>query len=110
MNAENQKRLYKIGEWGLSYTFSPHVGYVYLLKPVGHNVYKIGCTTDLERRMKTFQRERSYPLEYVASIFVDDCEGLESGFHKKYAQYYLIGEWFVLPQTVVDDFIKWGAA
>ena len=103
-----EKRLFKIAEWGLQYSTNPHVGYVYLLKPTHHNVFKIGCTTDLDRRLKTFQKTRNYKLEYVAAIWVDDCEELERYMHRKYKQYHLIGEWFVLPPSTVDQFVIWG--
>lgn len=81
-------------------------GYVYLLKPVDHNVYKIGCTTDLDRRMKQYKRKYKFQVEYVASLFYDNYQHAEQRWQSKFNKYKLSGEWFVLPDAEVQLFIE----
>ena len=75
---------------------SPVAGYVYLIRPVGHNVYKIGCSVDVEKRLSRLQRRRGYRLECVVRIWSNDYQALEEALHRHFAARCLIGEWFVL--------------
>ncbi len=34
------------------------MGFIYLMKPVGHNVYKIGETINIEKRMARMQKKK----------------------------------------------------
>lgn len=82
-------------------------GYVYLLQPVGHNVYKIGCSTDVERRMKTLQRRRGYKLQCIARIWSGNHTQLEQWIHRKFKHYRLDGEWYALSTEAVEQFKLW---
>lgn len=90
---------------GQTYTPAPPVaGYVYLVHPIGHNVYKIGCTTDLARRMKKMQSGHDYKLEYIAAIYYENYIYAEFKWHRKYERYHLSSEWYALPDSEVEHF------
>lgn len=83
----------------------PRAGYVYVVAPVGHNVYKIGCTVNLETRIARMKRKHDFKLEYVTAVPSSDYVALEDALHRRYAGYRLDGEWFALmPEHI--EFIK----
>jgi len=84
-------------------------GYVYLLQPVGVNIYKIGCTTDLDNRMKRYKSKYKFPVQYVGAIRYKDYFQAEREWHSMYTKYNLVGEWFVLPEPEVLYFVSMGA-
>lgn len=84
-------------------------GYVYLLQPIGHNIYKIGCTTNLERRLKGYKSLYKFPVEFIAHIHYEDYQQAEQQWHTKYDKYHLVGEWYVLPDSEVRDFKELGS-
>lgn len=80
-------------------------GYVYLVRPIGHNVYKIGCTVDPDERLRRMQRKhRGFQLEYAALVHHWNYFAFEDFLHRKFSRYRLIGEWFVLPDEAVEEF------
>lgn len=87
-------------------------GWVYILKPVGHNVYKVGCTTDLARREKTMGKAYGFDIEYVAFNYYSDYEGAERWWHEHFKKRnkYLIGEWFLLTSEDIHYFIMEGTS
>lgn len=80
-------------------------GYVYLIRPVGKNVYKIGSTNNLERRLKRYNnKKQSVIYEFVDYFFSNDCVALEERLHSYYSKYILSGEWFALPDNEIFNF------
>lgn len=78
-------------------------GYVYIMKVKGHNVCKIGCSTDVERRRKTLQAKHGFELEVIAKYYdSDNYTSLEVYCHCKYSKYKLSGEWFLLPDDEIE--------
>ena len=76
-------------------------GFIYLMKPKGHNVYKIGESIDPPRRLEVQSKKRDYELEIVQQIQVKDCFGIEQALHEQFSRYRLAGEWFVLPEATL---------
>ena len=77
-------------------------GFVYLIKC--GEFYKIGKTTNLEKRIKQLTTGNPYPLILVNSIYSLDIDSLEKSFHSYYRQKRIIGEWFKLNFEEVLEF------
>lgn len=79
----------------------PVPGYVYLLKEVNGDHYKIGCTGNPDNRMYAFEVKLPFKVEYTALIRTRDMYALEKQLHERFADNRVAGEWFDLsPQDV----------
>jgi len=67
--------------------------YVYFIKPKGSDwPVKIGCTIDVEKRLKELEKSSPVPLEVAA--FVRGGLGLERKLHAYFLHSHSHGEWF----------------
>lgn len=94
-------------------------GHIYILEAeTGH--YKIGCTTNLESRLKNFGAKLPFDFSLLEAIEVDDIDYYEKWLHKIFADRRVTGEWFILDyyslkaiveyastQYELDKFIEW---
>ncbi len=82
--------------------------FVYLMKPVGHNVYKIGETINIEKRIERRQKKYAYKLTCVS--YIETTKGLhwtiESKLHRMFEKYRIGNDWFVLPDPIVEQFVQ----
>lgn len=77
------------------------IGYVYLIQsPTGH--YKIGHTSNPDKRIKTFESKLPFEIEFIHLICTEDRFALEKELHRKFAQQRVRGEWFKLTSADVD--------
>lgn len=81
----------------------PKKGQVYLISAVGLNRYKIGSTTDLDKRLLALQSFSPVALEVLAVIECSDIEKAEAWLHTKFASCRHHSEWFDLS----DDDVQW---
>lgn len=67
---------------------------VYIIE--ANNVYKVGITSNLERRIKQLQTGCSDVISLIAAIEIDisACNDIEKKIHRELSQSHLIGEWF----------------
>lgn len=79
-------------------------GWVYLIKPVGHNIYKIGYTTNLEQRLKQNSKKIGKPVEYVHFFHTDNCQYAEQEVHAMFRNSHLVSEWYTLSDEEVSKF------
>lgn len=82
--------------------YSP--GYVYLIEVVGHKVYKIGCSTNPERRLLKLQTKKSYSLAIVATIYSTDYIQFESDCHRKFEHCRISHEWYAMTAADIEAF------
>lgn len=77
-------------------------GYVYLLKMVNGDYWKIGRTAKPQKRMDKFDVKLPFPVECEHLIETLDMYALESELHSRYADKRAGGEWFALSQVDID--------
>ena len=77
----------------------PDIGVVYLVRSAGR--YKIGITTNVERRMRQLNGQQSaYPVELVATAEGFGYREFERSIHVRQDASRVYGEWFAF---VPDD-------
>ena len=75
-------------------------GYVYLIKASGK--YKIGISTNPDKRIESLQTANPSPISVVHIQYSHEYKRLEAELHEKYGEYRMQGEWFDLPADLVD--------
>lgn len=85
-------------------TYPKKIGHIYILKC--DKFYKIGISSNVDVRVKGIIK--SYPHEIILlhTIKTDQCSLLESALHISLMEYHHKGEWFILPEWIVNLLIK----
>lgn len=81
---------------------------VYLIRMVGTNLYKIGYSTDTNKRLSNLGTASPFELELVAKMPGTAAD--ERALHQKYNKHLVRNEWFHFPNEDIfyDDFGEWG--
>ncbi|MGA9381163.1 MAG: GIY-YIG nuclease family protein [Phormidium sp.] len=66
------------------------------------NLYKIGRTTNIDRRLRQLQTMNSQPLTIVKLIRCHDAIATETTLHQKFKLHRRQGEWFELPHSAIE--------
>lgn len=85
----------------------PSSGYVYLLRHGSRREYKIGRTNNPMRREGEIDLELPQILDPIHVIETDDPAGIETYWHRRFAEKRLKGEWFALTAADVRAFKRW---
>lgn len=80
----------------------PQPGYIYLIKGVNTQWYKIGKTIDPTARIKAFNTQGPFRCEFVRLFEVEDTRKSEAKLHDLFREKRVEGEWFNLDQTDVE--------
>jgi Meiotically Up-regulated Gene 113 (MUG113) protein len=78
-------------------------GYVYVLRQVNGTHYKIGHTSNPDKRKHTFDVKLPFAVEFDVLIATDDRYQLERDLHTRYADKRVNGEWFNLSDDDLED-------
>lgn len=79
------------------------VEFVYFIRQMGTNMYKIGRSYDVNTRIKQLQTGSPCELEIVEVFLCKDCATLEKTLHKYADEYKTTGEWFNLTDKQFDE-------
>jgi predicted small secreted protein len=80
--------------------------YIYLIKESENNYYKVGVSSNITQRIKQLQTGFAGTIELIEKYPSEYSHKIEKSLHRKYNQYNIKGEWFNLPDSVINDFIK----
>jgi hypothetical protein len=89
----------------LPFVASSSMGKVYLLK--AGPFYKIGKAKDFDKRLRQIRLQLPYPVEVVHVISTSEFSQLETYWHRKFKTKRTNGEWFVLTDQDVKEFVKY---
>lgn len=80
-------------------------GYVYLIRATGQNLYKIGKSTNPEKRVQSIIGGLPMKAEAIHVAWFEDHSYAEQMFHDTFSKTRQNGEWFILEEEDVE-FIK----
>lgn len=81
-------------------------GFVYLIWAEGTDKYKIGVTTDLEKRVAILQTGCPARLRIISFFKTEDMLAVESGIHAKWCDFQILGEWHQIPPTEISKLLS----
>lgn len=79
-------------------------GYVYMMRAVGTNFYKIGHATNVEKRWYGIDAACPLPVIIIHKIHVDIQTEGETYWHRLFRKRRVKGEWFDLTEGHVELF------
>lgn len=82
-------------------------GFVYIIKPCHANIYKIGETDNVERRLAQLKKKFDFDIELVCAVRSSSCFQLEQRLHLDYSRYHIGGDWFALTDEVLYELVAW---
>lgn len=100
----NQRRISKLSEMSAA---NDRNGYIYVVRSGLSNLYKIGRTTNFQKRLKTLQTSCAVQLTVVKTFFSLDAVSLEKAAHDKFAHSRQKGEWFELNSEQLTQLLSW---
>lgn len=83
------------------------VKYVYIINICHTKKYKIGISSNVERRLDALQTSNPDDLSIVYKRMSKDANTVESTLHSTYSSKRIRGEWFTLETQDVYDIIKY---
>ncbi|MBD2180303.1 GIY-YIG nuclease family protein [Planktothrix sp. FACHB-1355] len=100
----NQRRISELSKTNAT---NNRNGYIYIVRSGSSNLYKIGRTTNFQKRLKTLQTSCATQLTVVKTFFSLDAVSLEKAAHCKFAHFRQKGEWFELNSEQLTQLLSW---
>lgn len=94
--AKNRRRGMKSYRYG--------AGYVYLMKEVGGDLYKIGISINPQKRLYDINNTMPFDVELVHTMPVREMKKCEDSWHYIFREKHVKGEWFRLNSNDVKLF------
>jgi Meiotically Up-regulated Gene 113 (MUG113) protein len=79
----------------------PDPGFIYVVQMTGHDIYKIGRSSHVPRRMSEIGVQLPFPYKLLFAHKVPYAYFTEADLHRDYSHSRTNGEWFQLPQTAL---------
>ncbi len=80
--------------------------YIYLIRCVENNFYKIGISKNIERRLKQIQTSSPDKIYLVHKYQSQHASKIEKALHSFFKAYHRNNEWFELSLSEEMEFIK----
>jgi len=84
--------------------FEEEFGYVYFIRIGTNNNIKIGKTSNLTNRLKSFRTSTSESIFLIGFIYDKNFSKIEKLLHNKYSDLNVVGEWFNIKN--INDITK----
>lgn len=79
---------------------------IYILNIENTNLYKIGVSQNINRRLKDISNSMPFNVNLIFSLNVKNTYDLESKLHNMYSEFYIKNEWFELGINEIFNIIK----
>ena len=79
---------------------------IYLIHSIDNNLYKIGVSSDVQRRIRNLQTANPVKLSIVHQFETNYAHKIEKILHRRYMHLKKEGEWFELDDSCVDIFMS----
>lgn len=83
--------------------------YVYIIKVLNENLYKIGVAKDVNQRLKQLSTGNSKKLKIYKHFQSEFSFLLETNLKNKFSYYHVNGEWFELNEHIlanIEDYVS----
>ncbi len=81
---------------------APEYVYVYEIKS-DPRFWKIGYTRNLSTRLRTVATSQPFAIEVLAEVPVRNGTGAEYALHCEFAEYWAVGEWFLVDDARYEE-------
>ena len=84
-------------------------GFLYFVKLKGHNIYKIGVSANLKRRLFDLDANSPFGIDLICSFYFKNVYEMEEMIHDNLKIYNLRKEWFSLDEDhlkIITDQVK----
>ena len=74
---------------------NPH-GYIYIIKLLGHDLYKIGVSVNPKRRRLEIDSALPFPIKAIGQFYFDHVYNMEENIHDSLEANRFRKEWFLI--------------
>lgn len=90
----------------LSSPFNSGGGYVYFVKPKKGNSVKVGFSSDIISRLRSFKTVFDSSIILIGYIYSPDYKNIEKELHSFFEKRRISGEWFKISRSEINEVLK----